>query len=83
METDICEHLKTGILSNNHVCYLLYKLLRGLKYIHSANVFHRHNKPANILINTTCHLKVLWIVIHCCTCLIYRLGPSRPVTLTL
>ena len=47
-------------------------------YIHSANVLHQNFKPANILINTTCHLKVLWIEIHCCTCLIHRLGPSRP-----
>ena len=34
-------------------------------YIHSANVLHRN------LINTTCHMKVLWIEIHCCTCLIH------------
>ena len=28
-----------------------YQLLRGLKYIHSANVLHRDLKPMNLLIN--------------------------------
>lgn len=45
-------------LSNDHVCYFLYQILRGLKYIHSANVLHRDLKPSNLLLNTTCDLKV-------------------------
>jgi len=32
--------------------------LRGLKYIHSANVLHRDLKPSNLLLNTTCDLKI-------------------------
>ena len=50
--------LKTQKLSNDHVCYFLYQILRGLKYIHSANVLHRDLKPSNLLLNTTCDLKV-------------------------
>lgn len=45
-------------LGNDHICYFLYQILRGLKYIHSANVLHRDLKPSNLLLNTTCDLKV-------------------------
>lgn len=40
-------HSQTG-----HATLLFYQLLRGLKFIHSANVLHRDLKPANIFINT-------------------------------
>ncbi|XP_067648667.1 mitogen-activated protein kinase 1-like [Haliotis asinina] len=58
METDMYKLLKTQQLSNDHVCYFLYQILRGLKYIHSANVLHRDLKPSNLLLNTTCDLKI-------------------------
>ncbi|ELK34761.1 Mitogen-activated protein kinase 3 [Myotis davidii] len=58
METDLYKLLKSQQLSNDHVCYFLYQILRGLKYIHSANVLHRDLKPSNLLINTTCDLKI-------------------------
>jgi len=60
METDLYKLLKTQKLSNDHVCYFLYQILRGLKYIHSANVLHRDLKPSNLLLNTTCDLKVCY-----------------------
>lgn len=58
METDMYKLLKTQKLSNDHICYFLYQILRGLKYIHSANVLHRDLKPSNLLLNTTCDLKI-------------------------
>ncbi|XP_047141776.1 mitogen-activated protein kinase 1 isoform X1 [Hydra vulgaris] len=58
METDLYKLLKTQKLSNDHICYFLYQILRGLKYIHSANVLHRDLKPSNLLLNTTCDLKI-------------------------
>lgn len=61
METDLYKLLKTQRLSNDHICYFLYQILRGLKYIHSANVLHRDLKPSNLLLNTTCDLKVRYI----------------------
>ncbi|XP_022917595.1 mitogen-activated protein kinase ERK-A [Onthophagus taurus] len=58
METDLYKLLKSQRLSNDHICYFLYQILRGLKYIHSANVLHRDLKPSNLLLNTTCDLKI-------------------------
>merc|ERR1711971_312169 len=58
METDLYKLLKTQRLSNDHICYFLYQILRGLKYIHSANVLHRDLKPSNILLNSNCDLKI-------------------------
>ena len=61
METDLYKLLKTQHLSNDHICYFTYQILRGLKYIHSANVLHRDLKPSNLLLNTTCDLKVIFV----------------------
>ena len=58
METDLYKLLKTQRLSNDHICYFLYQILRGLKYIHSVNVLHRDLKPSNLLMNTTCDLNI-------------------------
>ncbi|VDI44495.1 Hypothetical predicted protein [Mytilus galloprovincialis] len=45
-------------LTEEHVRYFLYQLLRGLKYIHSAKVIHRDLKPSNLLVNEDCQLKI-------------------------
>lgn len=34
------------------------QILRGLKYVHSANVLHRDLKPSNLLLNASCDLKI-------------------------
>uniref|UniRef100_A0A665VTQ9 Mitogen-activated protein kinase 4 n=1 Tax=Echeneis naucrates TaxID=173247 RepID=A0A665VTQ9_ECHNA len=52
METDMARLLEQGPLPTGHTTLLFYQLLRGLKFIHSANVLHRDLKPANIFINT-------------------------------
>lgn len=79
METDLYKLLKTQHLSNDHVCYFLYQVLRGLKYIHSANVLHRDLKPSNLLLNTTCDLKVFHMKGLLVLCDIWTLYFSSPV----
>ncbi|OWM64033.1 mitogen-activated protein kinase 9-like [Punica granatum] len=59
MESDLHEVIKANDdLSPGHHKFFLYQLLRALKYIHSANVFHRDLKPKNILANSDCKLKI-------------------------
>ena len=38
--------------------YFMYQLLCALKYLHSANVWHRDIKPGNLLVNQNCDLKL-------------------------
>lgn len=52
METDLAKLLEQGPIREEHARLFMYQLLRGLKYIHSANVLHRDLKPANLFINT-------------------------------
>lgn len=57
MESDLDQILRSPQpLSNEHDQYFLYQILRGLKYIHSANVVHRDLKPSNLLVNASCDL---------------------------
>ena len=37
---------------------IIYNILCGVKYMHSAKVIHRDIKPANILINEDCTIKI-------------------------
>ncbi|CCW71402.1 unnamed protein product [Phytomonas sp. Hart1] len=46
-------------LEESHMQYFVYQTLRGLKYLHSANVAHRDLKPANLVTNISCELRLI------------------------
>jgi len=59
METDLHRVIYSKqVLNEEHHQYFSYQILRGLLYLHSANVVHRDLKPANILVNKNCDLKI-------------------------
>ncbi len=41
-----------------HNKYIIYQLLKALKYMHSGDLIHRDLKPSNLLLNSECHMKV-------------------------
>lgn len=41
MGADLNNIVRTQSLSDDHVQFLVYQILRGLKYIHSAGIIHR------------------------------------------
>lgn len=59
MEADLNQILKSGqALSSQHYQYFIYQILRGLKWMHSANILHRDLKPGNLLVNSDCELRI-------------------------
>jgi mitogen-activated protein kinase 15 len=58
MEADLHNAIGQKILKNIHNRYILYQILKGIKYLHSASVIHRDLKPSNILINSDCFIKI-------------------------
>lgn len=59
METDLASILKSPQpLSDDHCQFFLYQILRGMKFLHSAEVIHRDLKPRNLLVNSNCDLKI-------------------------
>ncbi|CAN0144495.1 unnamed protein product, partial [Phaeothamnion confervicola] len=59
MESDLDRIIASSqALTDQHHQYFLYQMLRGLKYIHSANVLHRDMKPSNLLVNANCDLAI-------------------------
>ncbi|CAK73063.1 unnamed protein product (macronuclear) [Paramecium tetraurelia] len=58
METDLHGVIRAGILEEVHKQYIIYQILKSIKYMHSAELLHRDLKPSNILLDSDCSVKV-------------------------
>eukprot|EP00656_Telonema_subtile_P027312 TRINITY_DN29364_c0_g1_i1.p1 TRINITY_DN29364_c0_g1~~TRINITY_DN29364_c0_g1_i1.p1 ORF type:complete len:231 (+),score=38.37 TRINITY_DN29364_c0_g1_i1:262-954(+) len=58
METDLHAVIRAKILEDVHKQYIIYQLLKTLKYLHTAELLHRDMKPSNLLLNSDCLMKV-------------------------
>ena len=58
METDLHTVIRANILEPIHKQFIMYQLLKALKFIHSAAIIHRDLKPSNILINSDSYIKI-------------------------
>jgi len=60
VDYDLSKVIKRGKpFTEDHIKLLIYSLLRGLKFIHSAGVIHRDLKPTNIGISQNSDLTIL------------------------
>ena len=58
METDLHATIRANILEEIHKQYIMYQAFKALAYMHSAKLVHRDMKPANLLLNSECLMKV-------------------------
>jgi mitogen-activated protein kinase 15 len=78
METDLHAVIRADILEVIHKKYIVYQILKALKFLHSAELLHRDIKPSNILLNSECHVKICDFGL--CRSVAETAGPSPVLT---
>ena len=59
MDTDLYRLCQSQVeFTENHVRHLLYQMLCGLNFMHSANILHRDMKTANLLVDRNFNLQI-------------------------
>ena len=58
MDTDLHTAIRAKVLQPVHRRYIIYQLVKTLKYLHNCKILHRDLKPSNILINGSCKIKI-------------------------
>jgi mitogen-activated protein kinase 15 len=58
LETDLHAVIRANILEDIHKKYIIYQLLKALKFMHSGELLHRDIKPSNLLLNADCKAKL-------------------------
>ncbi|XP_014283037.1 mitogen-activated protein kinase 9-like isoform X1 [Halyomorpha halys] len=64
-----------GELNHKRLSFLLYQLLCGVKYLHSAGIIHRDLKPSNVGVNSNCTLKILDFGLSRAICHSWKMSP--------
>merc|ERR1712072_1652113 len=57
-DADLQKAIKSMKMDMYQQKYIVYQMLRGIKFIHSAGVIHRDMKPSNILLTKACQVKI-------------------------
>lgn len=78
METDLHTVIRANILETIHKQFIMYQILKALKFIHSAGIIHRDLKPSNILINSEAYIKICDFGLARCI----SSAPNKDVTMT-
>lgn len=58
MDMTLKDVIKTQKLNETQIQFFTYQILRGLKYLHSANIIHRDLKPSSLAVNLDLELRV-------------------------
>lgn len=59
MEINLHAVIRANILEKVHKKYILYQIIKSLKFLHSGELIHRDMKPSNVLLNSDCHCKLI------------------------
>lgn len=80
LETDLaCVIRSPQELTDEHCQFFIYQVLRGLKYIHSANVVHRDlvHTPSSPTVSSASHSLCVLLLLSLLDCILIYAGLAR------